>query len=314
MIYFVLMPVFFIAMLLYFKIAEHYNIIDKPNERSSHSELTIRGGGMIYLVAALTSLMLHPHFWMPVLALFIIGIISFADDRMTLSGRIRIIFHLVAVSLVFISLNVFQLFPWYGCVVIYIFVIGIINAYNFMDGINGITGVYSLVVLAGLQYVNMNVINFIQADLIWIPILASIVFLFFNFRKKAKCFAGDVGSITVALWIVYLILDLMIQSDNYVYILFLSVYGVDAILTILHRLYLKQNIFDAHRLHFYQILANDQKVPHLVVSSIYGLLQFLIIILIVFGGIDFYTLGMIILIPLILAYLVLKPRLMLKTA
>src|SRR5205823_1126030 len=133
---------------------------------------------------------------------------------------------------------------------------GIINMYNFMDGINGITGAYTLVVLGGLQYVNLNIQPFIKADLIWLPMLASLVFLFFNFRKRAKCFAGDVGSVAVAFWIVFLLFKLIMVSNNWIYILFLSVYGVDAVLTIMHRLMLKQNIFQAHRLHFYQILAN----------------------------------------------------------
>jgi UDP-N-acetylmuramyl pentapeptide phosphotransferase/UDP-N-acetylglucosamine-1-phosphate transferase len=151
-----------------------------------------------------------------------------------------------------------------------------------MDGINGITGLYSLVVLGGIQYVNYYVIKFIEPDMIWLPMLAAVVFLFFNFRKRAKCFAGDVGSVTIAFWIIFLLLKLIIISGNYLYILFLGVYGVDTVLTIIHRLGLKQNIFDAHRLHFYQILANEQKWPHLLVSTIYALMQLGIIVAVVF--------------------------------
>ena len=183
-----------------------------------------------------------------------------------------------------------------------------------MDGINGITGLYSLVILGGLQYVNLYQISFTAPDVIWFPMISCVVFLYFNFRKRAKCFAGDVGSVTMAFWIIMLLLQLIIKTNNYAYILFLAVYGVDAVLTIMHRLILKQNIFEAHRLHFYQILANDQKMPHLIVSAIYGALQLLIIALIVLGGMNFYILGLIILIPLILVYLILKPKLMLNEA
>ncbi|MBC8986162.1 glycosyltransferase family 4 protein [Pedobacter sp. N36a] len=313
MLYLILIPVFFIGMLLYFKIADHFNIIDHPNERSSHSEVTIRGGGIIYLFAALIALVLHAEFWMPILGLFIIGIISFVDDRITLSGKVRIVFHLVAVTLLFLSLGIFQLLPFWASILLYILVIGVINAYNFMDGINGITGAYSIVVLSGLQYVNYQVINFIQPDLIWLPILASLVFLFFNFRKRAKCFAGDVGSVTIAFWIIFLVLKLIMVSENYAYVLFLAVYGVDTVLTIIHRLKLKHNIFDAHRLHFYQILANEQKWPHLLVSTVYAVLQLGIIVAVLYLPWDFLPVFLVTTIPLVLIYCLIKPRIVVVT-
>lgn len=308
MLYLILTPLFFAVMLLYFKVADYYDIIDHPNKRSSHSEITIRGGGVIYLFAALIALIMLPQFWMPILGLFIIGIISFVDDRITLSGKIRILFHLAAVTCLFLFLDIFQVLPWWATIMLYVLVIGIINAYNFMDGINGITGVYSIVVLAGLQYVNYKVVNFIQPDLIWLPILASLIFLFFNFRKRAKCFAGDVGSVTIALWIIFLLLKLVITSENYAYVLFLGVYGVDTVLTIIHRLKLKQNIFDAHRLHFYQILANEQKWPHLIVSTVYALLQLGIIVAVIFLPWSFEYVFLITIIPLVLIYCLIKPR------
>lgn len=302
----------FAVMICYFKVADHYNIIDHPNERSSHTEVTIRGGGVIFLFGALCALILHPESWLIVLGMFTIGIISFIDDRVTLSSKIRIIFHLTAVTLMFLSLGIFQLFSWYICAALYVLVIGIINAYNFMDGINGVTGLYSLVILAALQYVNYKVFPFINPDLIWLPIMACCVFLFFNFRKKAKCFAGDVGSVTIAFYIIYLILNLIITTGNYAYILFLAVYGVDAILTIIHRLILKQNIFDAHRLHFYQILANEQKWSHLWVSVLYAITQLVIIAMIVFVPLGLVTLFLLSTLPLVLVYIILKPRLMFK--
>lgn len=299
-------------MILYFRIANHYNIIDHPNERSSHSEITIRGGGIIYLFGALVAVIMHNEFWLPIFGMLIIGTISFVDDRISLSNKIRLFFHLTAVSLLFIFLNVFQLFPIWISLTLYVFVIGIINAYNFMDGINGITGIYSLVVLGGLQYVNYNITEFIEVDMIWFPILASLVFLFFNFRRKAKCFAGDVGSVSVAFWIIFLLLKLIIQTENYTYILFLAVYGVDVVFTIIHRLMLKENIFEAHRLHFYQILANDQKWEHVWVSLIYGSIQlFIVAIVILFPG-KFYLMFLLTTLPLSLIYIYLKPKLMFK--
>lgn len=299
---------FWIIMLLYFKIAKHYNIIDNPNERSSHTEITIRGGGIVFLFASVIGFILHPEFWILMAGMLIIGIISFIDDRITLSGRIRILFHLIAVTLLFISLDMFQIFDLWTCIILYVIVIGIINAYNFMDGINGITGAYSLVILSGLQYVNYQIFDFIDPDLIWLPMLACLIFLFFNFRKRARCFAGDVGSVTIAFWIIFLLLKLILTTENYSYILFLVVYGVDTVLTIVHRIALRQNIFDAHRLHFYQILANEQKWPHLLVSSLYALLQLGIIVVVIFLPLGFFNLFLITTIPLVVVYCIIKPQ------
>jgi len=311
MIYGIIAVLFFAGMLLYFPIADHYNIIDHPNERSSHSVVTIRGGGIIFLFAALTAVIMHPAYWLPVMSLFMVGIISFIDDRITLSSKIRLLVHLVATTSFFVSLDVFSL-PVYKTLFLYFVVIGTINAYNFMDGINGITGCYSLVVLAGLQYVNLRQ-AFVEKDVIWLPMLACGVFLYFNFRKTARCFAGDVGSITIAFWVVMLLIKLILVTNNWSYILFLSVYGTDSVLTIMHRIWLRQNVFKPHRLHLYQILANERKMSHLWVSFGYMLLQGGIIFFIVNNN-SFTVTGLfaIILIPLILIYVILKVMLMKK--
>ncbi|MEO6850814.1 MAG: glycosyltransferase family 4 protein [Mucilaginibacter sp.] len=300
-------------MVFYFRIADHYNIIDHPNERSSHDIVTIRGGGVIFIFAAICSIIMHPTYWLPVIGILIIGTISFLDDRFTLSSRFRLLFHLLAVTVMFFYLDIFYREPPYICIMLYIMVIGVINMYNFMDGINGITGLYSLVVLGGLQYVNLHQIGFVNPDMIWLPMLACVVFLYFNFRNKAKCFAGDVGSVTIAFWIILLLMHLILSTHNWVYILFLVVYGIDSVVTIANRLLLKQNIFKAHRLHFYQILVNDQKFSHLWVASGYALLQGIIILLITSGPIlTTLTWFMITTIPLVIIYISLKPKLMKK--
>lgn len=312
MLYLFIALSFLILLLLYFRIADYYNIIDHPNERSSHSAVTIRGGGIIFLFAALVGLVWHTRvFYLPAIGLLIIGIISFLDDIYTLPNKVRITFHFFAVTAVFMFLNVFGILSVFLIIGLYILVIGIINVYNFMDGINGITGAYSLVVLGGLQWINIYKVHFIDTDLIWLPLLACLVFLFFNFRKKAKCFAGDVGSVSIALWIATLLLKLILQTENWIYILFLSVYGVDSVLTILHRLMLKQNIFKAHRLHFYQLLANERKIPQLVISTGYSLVQLLVICIIIFNHRSHALfVNITLLIMLTIIYIAVKPKLM----
>ncbi|GGF08253.1 hypothetical protein GCM10011518_16860 [Flavobacterium limi] len=165
---------------------------------------------------------------------------------------------------------------------IYIAAIGFINIYNFMDGINGITGLYTLVVMGSLLYVNKNIQLFTDSNFIKYAMIASFVFLFFNYRKKAKCFAGDVGSIAIAFWIIYLVLKLILMTNSVIWILFFAVYGADGICTILHRLYLKQNIFEAHRLHLYQILSNEYKIQHRLVALYYAAAQIIVSGVVVF--------------------------------
>ena len=265
------------AELFYFRIADRFNIIDKPNERSSHNYITIRGGGVIWWVAALLYLLFNLSVtagWF-LAGITLIAGVSFVDDVKGLGQKMRLLFHLLAMSCAFYLAGVFGSYPWWAIVIGYVVFIGIVNAYNFMDGINGITGLYSIAVLASLQYVNLSYGNFVPPDLIWYPMIASLVFLFFNFRKRARCFAGDVGSVAIAFWIVTLLLILIIKTENLIWIGFLMVYGVDTVMTILHRIYLKQNIMEAHRLHFYQILANEKKVPHRLVSLIYFTVQLL---------------------------------------
>lgn len=259
--------------LLYFKIATHYNIIDKPNHRSSHTRLTIRGGGIIFPIALIfysffTKLQ-YPYF---ISGLLLISLISFIDDIKELSSKIRISAHLLAVALMFVQIGMFML-PVYWVLLGFIFVVGVINAINFMDGINGITGGYGLITLATLYYINLNIVKFTVDDFLIISILAVLVFNFFNFRIKAKCFAGDVGSVSLAFIFVFFLLQLIIKTQNVTYLLLLLVYGLDTITTIVFRLIRKENIFKAHRSHFYQYLANEKKLSHLSVSIMYMVFQ-----------------------------------------
>ena len=212
---------------------------------------------------------------------FLIGLtlicgISFWDDISSLPNRVRIVFHFLSISLVFYGLGLFSLLPWWMIGIAYVFFVGVLNAFNFMDGINGITGLYSLSILIALQYVNYKIIAFTPPDFINYALLACIVFLFFNFRKQAKCFAGDIGSMAISFWIVTLLLQLMLKTQSFIWVLFLMVYGVDSIGTILHRLCLRQNIFKAHRMHFYQVLTNERGISQLKVSVGYAVVQFII--------------------------------------
>lgn len=275
--YYVIITLLLLAIeILYFRIANRFNIIDKPNERSSHTRITLRGGGIIFYFGALVYF-LADNFAYPWFMLGLTGItlISFIDDIHSVSRRLRLLVHFTALMLMFYQWNILDMPLWYIPLALVICT-GIINAYNFMDGINGITGGYSLAALITLACLNRYVAPFIDPVLIWTILIAVLVFNFFNFRKKAKCFAGDVGSVSIAFIILFLIGALIFTTGDFGFIILLAVYGTDAVLTIIHRIMLHEHIGQPHRKHLYQIMANELKVPHVAVSSFYMALQFLI--------------------------------------
>lgn len=270
-----------VTLSVYFRLAGHYNIIDKPNNRSSHTYITIRGGGIVFPVAALLWFLFYG-FNQPwiIFALLNLATISFLDDIKTLSAKIRILVHLLAVAILFWQLGVFEM-SFYVVLLAFLITIGWINAFNFMDGINGITALYGLVALCTFYLLNQS-INYISQNLILILIVSVLIFSFFNLRRRAKTFAGDVGSVTMAFLLAWLMISLMAKTGRLEYILFFAVYGIDSVITILFRLWRLENIFDAHRTHLYQFLSNELKWPHVLVSGLYGLIQVIINILVIY--------------------------------
>ncbi|MDQ0067543.1 MraY family glycosyltransferase [Chryseobacterium lathyri] len=302
---------FFISMLAYFKIAHKYNIIDKPNHRSAHTQITLRGGGIIFPVAFVIFCLFNlneaiQNYWSFGLGLLAICTISFIDDVKTLSNKIRLSVHLISVILLLYFTGAFSLMPFWTWPILFVMIIGTLNAYNFMDGINGMTGIYSLVTLGSLAYINKNIIQFTDENFILYSILACLVFLFFNFRQKAKCFAGDVGSMGIGFWVIGLITLLIMRTGEYKYILLLSIYGMEVVLTIIERILLKENIFEAHRRHLYQLFANEKKVSHLVISSVYAVCQLLINIFLIHSQLPVWAIILVIFIPAGGIYLGLK--------
>jgi UDP-N-acetylmuramyl pentapeptide phosphotransferase/UDP-N-acetylglucosamine-1-phosphate transferase len=306
LIYILFALLLFFIEFFYIKVAKRYGIVDLPNERGSHQTVTIRGGGIIFPFAIILSTIFFKDFpFLLIVALILISIISFWDDIKNVPDYLRFFTQITTVSLILMAFDVYKTWPIWIILIAFILIIGIINAFNFMDGINGITGVYSLVTMFTLLYVNQKV-HFTNQSSIIIPIVACLVFLFFNFRKAAKCFAGDIGSISIGFWIVILLLMVIIQTGNLKYILFLSVYGIDTVLTILHRLALKQNIFRAHRLHLFQYMVNELRVKHLIVAILYGIMQAIINIFILNTDYSFINIFLTIIIPLGVIYFYLK--------
>ncbi len=273
--YTIIIVLLLIIELLYFRIADKYNIIDKPNQRSSHTKIVLRGGGVIFAIGALLwAGMLALNGQMDVLAentfflvgLLLVAIISFVDDIHPLPDSLRLVVQFVAMFLMFWNLDILHWDMWWIVILALIVCVGATNVYNFMDGINGITGGYSLAVLVPLLLVSQG-----DTSLIITTILATLVFCFFNFRpkNKAKCFAGDVGSISIAFIILFVLGRIIVTTGDITWLVFLVVYGVDACLTICHRIMLHENLGQAHRKHAYQLMANELGMSHITVSGLY---------------------------------------------
>jgi UDP-N-acetylmuramyl pentapeptide phosphotransferase/UDP-N-acetylglucosamine-1-phosphate transferase len=272
MIYIALIVLLIGIELIYFKIADRYNIIDKPNSRSSHTSITLRGGGIIFPIALIVSYFLGYVSWEITLAVMLVGTVSFVDDIKPLSQLPRFASHVVAVGLVFYDLNLFTESLWL-LPLIFVLMIGWVNAFNFMDGINGITALYALTAIVSFSLLSINESSL---PLLITMGLSCLVFGLFNVRKNAKTFAGDVGSISMAVFLGYFMIKTILETGQLGYILFFSVYGIDAIITIVVRLKNKENIFQPHRSHLYQYMANEMGYSHIFVSFIYAGIQLLI--------------------------------------
>ena len=287
--YGIIFVILLVLELVYFKIADKCNIIDKPNERSSHSTIVLRGGGIIFMLglwiwAAFTSAGLlntdlgfgYPWF---LAAVTLIAGVSFVDDIRSLPDSVRLVAQFVAMGMMFYQLDMLHWEMWWVVIIALIVCVGASNVINFMDGINGITGGYALSVLLPLLLINNGAagcdlnaqVAFVPTSLIMTVIFADLVFCLFNFRPKgkAKCFAGDVGSIGIAFILLFMIGQLIMKTSDVTYLIFLLVYGVDGCLTICHRIMLHENLGEAHRKHAYQLMANELKIGHVKVSLLY---------------------------------------------
>lgn len=278
LVYGIIFVILLLLELVYFKVADHFNIIDKPNERSSHSSIVLRGGGIIFLLCVWvwSSFFGFQYPWMLAAVTLIAGV-SFVDDIRSLPDSVRLVAQFIAMGLMFYQLDILHLDMWWIVILALIVCVGASNVINFMDGINGITGAYAMASLIPLYLLNEKM-QFVDGSLIAVVALANIVFCIFNFRPKgkAKCFAGDVGSIGMAYILLFMIGGLILKTGDITYLIFLLIYGVDGVLTICHRIMLHENLGEAHRKHAYQLMCNELKIGHVKISLLYMALQLLV--------------------------------------
>lgn len=284
LVYVIIAIVLFAAELVYFRIADKCNIIDKPNERSSHSTIVLRGGGVIFMLSMIvwaTMMIIQGNditSYIPFLVgLILIAGVSFWDDVHSLPDSVRLVAQFIAMGLMFWSMGIMHWDMWWVVIIALIVCVGATNIINFMDGINGITASYALAVLLPLYLLNLDA-GFIEESYLVVAIIGVLVFCFFNFRPKgkAKCFAGDVGSIGIAFIMLFALGKLIVQTEDLTYLVFLLIYGVDGVLTICHRIMLHENLGEAHRKHAYQLMCNELNIDHVKISLLYMVLQLVV--------------------------------------
>lgn len=280
-LYAIIFSLLIIIEFIYFKIADKFNIVDKPNERSSHSSIVLRGGGVIFVFGLWiwSAFFGFPYMWF-LLAVTLVAGVSFIDDIHSLPDSVRLVAQFAAMAFMFYQLDILHLNMWWMVIFGLIVCVGASNIINFMDGINGITGAYSMAVviplmLANVLYFKSTGVEAIDHSLLNAIALSLIVFCYFNMRPKgkAKCFAGDVGSIGIAYILLFMIGLLIMATGDVTYLIFLLVYGIDGVLTICHRIMLHDNLGEAHRKHAYQLMANELRIGHVKVSLFYAVLQ-----------------------------------------
>lgn len=263
----------------YIKLARKYLIGAKEESRSSHKGYKLSGGGIIFIISAIiyyayttvaSRQSFSVEFNLMISGAVILAIVSFIDDIKNLSPGLRLLVHLLVIGITYSSYLTSGQYDIY--ILILLGGIGFINAYNFMDGIDGIMVGYSIVTLGTLCYYNHLIFSHTDPFILTL-IIANVIFAYFNFRKKSICFAGDIGSIVMGFFIAYLIIKLIAATHDATILIFLIVYAVDTVFTIFQRLFAGENILLPHRHHLYQLMANNWHKPHYVISLGYAITQ-----------------------------------------
>lgn len=257
---------------------DRWQAIDIPNERSSHTRPTTRGGGLVIaavtLVGALLGIANGPanHWAAPLVfvgSAALVALVSWIDDLRSLSSRVRFAAHSGAALLVMAAFGWWQVVNlpligevqqgWLGAVATFVWIVGLTNAYNFMDGIDGIAGTQA--VIAGLAWAIFSITYgaWLGALLAILIAATSLGFLGHNWAP-ARIFMGDVGSAFLGYSLA--VLPLIIRAETQAHVASLPLLALlivwpfvwDTTFTIIRRWRRGENIWAAHRSHLYQRL------------------------------------------------------------
>ncbi len=246
--------------------ARRWRLVDEPNHRSSHSVATPRGGGVAVAVAASVALLSLG--WSDEGALLcagalVLGAVGLVDDRWNLPAGIRLIAQIVVPTAVLVGIGPVAF--WLPVAVV--FVAGYTNAFNFMDGINGISGLQTVVVGGYLALLAADA-GLDQLEIAGLVVVGSAAgFLPYN-AVRALVFLGDVGSYFLGFWLSSLAV-LVVDSGVSVLVVAAGflLYGADTSVVLARRLWRRERVTEAHREHAYQRLV-QYGLSHIVVASI----------------------------------------------
>lgn len=272
---------------LYFPFARKRNMLAGVNHRSSHTKPVITGAGFIfylsYIVLAVNIFITDSHSfpWAFFIGLTMLSIISFIDDFEEVWFLWRLLVQMVGAALMLWQVQIdcpaMEIMPtevfWILVVVCWCMVVGMLNMFNFMDGLNGMLGGLVLSSLIPLWLINNYAIPFVSNQLIYYTLIPTLLFLFYNARTQAICFSGDVGAIAVGFVMSYMLILLVLQTGSIVFFAMYVMIFVEAGLTIIQRLFAGENIFKPHRIHLFQLLCNEGKRNHVAVSAVYAAIQ-----------------------------------------
>lgn len=248
------------------------NIIDNPNERSSHSIPTPRGGGVAVVVSYILGviLLIYLDYLSQQIGLtlivsgFIIALLGFFDDHGHINSIFRLAIHFMVAIGVVVSLGGFSevkifnnfLLGFSANIIAVLFLVWLLNLYNFMDGINGIASVEAITTLMSMAVIYFIFNIQLNIEILWLLSACAFGFLLWNF-PKAKIFMGDACSGFLGLTLG--ILALIALKENLAlfcaWIICLGVFIVDATFTLVRRVSSGYKMYDAHRSHSYQILS-----------------------------------------------------------
>jgi len=269
------------------KVALDRAILDMPNERSSHTVPTPRGGGVAIVAVFYLGLLwirpeIDPHLFRALLWGIPVALISLLDDLLTLSSKVRLMVQAFASAGALyalggvdrIDLGLLTLSGWYLNALAFLAMVWIINLYNFLDGIDGYAAMEAMVMGAGVWL-------FISPALGGV-ILASVMgFLFFNWHK-ASIFMGDVGSATLGFIFAVLIFYRTDEGMIYGWLVLLAPFWFDATVTLIRRWRRGEAVMSPHKKHAYQRLVQSGWRHDQVVLAVLGIdLLFLALLLIV---------------------------------
>jgi Fuc2NAc and GlcNAc transferase len=260
-------------------------LIDKPNHRSSHLVDTPKGGGLGILLVFLVAAIATGSSWALWLPALILSLVSLYGDKFHLSHKLRLAVQLICASLFIYfaagnnygSISLSTGIPVYIIVPVFVLIITVtVNYYNFIDGINGIAGITGVIAFLSLASITHD-LGMADISIICITVAgACIGFLIFNL--SGKVFMGDGGSILLGfLFAATAILASGTLLDIFCYFALIFPCYADELITSAVRLKKRQNLFQTHREHLFQLLANELKISHWKIALSYALFQAIVI-------------------------------------